>query len=61
MVGDSLEHDIAGAHGAGWRSVFIRGGLHADQFAQGDIIENIGALARDMDSPLPDYTLDLLR
>ena len=29
MVGDSPEHDIAGAHAAGWDSLFIHGGLHA--------------------------------
>lgn len=29
MVGDSPEHDIAGAHGAGWHALFIAGGLHA--------------------------------
>ena len=29
MVGDSPEHDIAGAHAAGWASLFISGGLHA--------------------------------
>jgi HAD superfamily hydrolase (TIGR01459 family) len=29
MVGDSPEHDIAGARACGWQSLFIRGGLHA--------------------------------
>lgn len=33
MVGDSLEHDIAGAQGAGWDSLLIEGGLYADTFA----------------------------
>jgi ribonucleotide monophosphatase NagD (HAD superfamily) len=33
MVGDSLEHDIAGAHTAGWDSLLIEGGLYADAFA----------------------------
>jgi len=33
MVGDSLEHDIAGAHTAGWDSLLIEGGLYADDFA----------------------------
>jgi ribonucleotide monophosphatase NagD (HAD superfamily) len=27
-VGDSVEHDIRGAHGAGLRSVLIAGGVH---------------------------------
>ncbi len=33
MVGDSLEHDIAGAQKAGWDSVLIEGGLYRDAFA----------------------------
>lgn len=33
MVGDSLEHDIAGAAGAGWDSVLVGAGLYADRFA----------------------------
>lgn len=33
MVGDSLEHDIAGANTAGWDSLLIEGGLYADAFA----------------------------
>lgn len=33
MVGDSLEHDIAGAHTAGWDSLLIEGGLYGDAFA----------------------------
>lgn len=37
MVGDSPEHDIAGAAAAGWDSLFIAGGLHAD--ASGDLFE----------------------
>ena len=33
MVGDSLEHDIAGAQKMGFASAFIRGGIHANDFA----------------------------
>ncbi|MEM9438513.1 MAG: TIGR01459 family HAD-type hydrolase [Pseudomonadota bacterium] len=32
MVGDSLEHDIAGAAEAGWDSVLVGGGLYAESF-----------------------------
>lgn len=60
-VGDSLEHDIAGAHAAGWRSAFIRRGLHAESFRSGDVLETLAELARSMDTPLPDFTLDYLR
>ena len=34
-VGDSLRTDIAGAAGAGIDSVFVCGGIHADEFAGG--------------------------
>ena len=61
MVGDSLEHDIAGADAAGWHSVFICGGLHAARFRSGDIASNVAALADAMATPLPRYTLDTLR
>ncbi len=32
MVGDSLEHDIAGALEMGFASAFVRGGIHANDF-----------------------------
>lgn len=35
MVGDSLEHDVAGAAGLGISSLFVRGGLHAADFIEG--------------------------
>jgi ribonucleotide monophosphatase NagD (HAD superfamily) len=34
-VGDSLEHDIAGAAGAGVDGVFVEGGIHAEELAAG--------------------------
>ncbi len=61
MVGDSLEHDIAGASNAGWKTAFVRGGLHRAVFAAGDISGNLAALARSENAPLPDYTLELLK
>jgi ribonucleotide monophosphatase NagD (HAD superfamily) len=33
MVGDSLEHDVAGANAAGWTSVLLTRGIHADRLA----------------------------
>lgn len=36
MVGDSMEHDIAGAQGVGWDSLLIEGGLYADRFEGSD-------------------------
>ena len=38
MVGDSPEHDIAGGHGAGWRTCLVRGGLHADALSDDDAV-----------------------
>jgi len=61
MVGDSLEHDVAGAHAAGWRSVFVRSGLHADSFCAGGIEETITNLSRAIGAPLPEFTLETLR
>ncbi|MEO0484494.1 MAG: TIGR01459 family HAD-type hydrolase [Pseudomonadota bacterium] len=45
MVGDSLEHDIAGAAQAGWDSVFVGGGLYADTFSTGDWAQALATLA----------------
>lgn len=56
MVGDSLEHDIAGGHGAGWSTAFIRGGLHASAFS-GDTDGTIRRLAEKDHAPLPTYHL----
>lgn len=58
MVGDSLEHDIVGGHAAGWATAFIRGGLHADAFAQNvNIPQTITRLAAADKAPMPTYTL----
>ncbi|QBY00484.1 TIGR01459 family HAD-type hydrolase [Rhodophyticola sp. CCM32] len=50
MIGDSLEHDITGAAKAGWRSVFIQGGLYRKAFAGGATPAD---LARAANSPSP--------
>jgi HAD superfamily hydrolase (TIGR01459 family) len=58
MVGDSLEHDIAGGHGAGWSTAFIRGGLHAAAFTGGvDVTDTIARLAAEDTAPMPTFTL----
>lgn len=62
MVGDSLEHDIAGAKAAGWDAAFVEGGLHAAAFAASDAPEAIlTRLTRAESVPLPEYTLPELR
>lgn len=59
MVGDSFEHDIAGGHNAGWKTLFIRGGLYAEHFAESaDIHSPIAKLAAKTKAPLPDFTID---
>ncbi|MFT5527824.1 MAG: HAD superfamily hydrolase (TIGR01459 family) [Pirellulaceae bacterium] len=64
MVGDSLEHDIAGAHSAGFKSAFIRGGLHAGDFAEAvnneTISRTIEDLAAQHGSGIPTYSLEFL-
>ncbi|MCH2078002.1 MAG: TIGR01459 family HAD-type hydrolase [Rhodobacteraceae bacterium] len=45
MVGDSLEHDIAGASAAGWDSVLVGGGLYAETFNAAPWQEALTALA----------------
>ncbi|MFK7838397.1 MAG: TIGR01459 family HAD-type hydrolase [Sulfitobacter sp.] len=50
MIGDSPEHDIAGAQTAGWDSLFIHGGLHAGH--EHDLFQG---------TALPTYSLPHLR
>jgi HAD superfamily hydrolase (TIGR01459 family) len=52
MVGDSPEHDIAGAKTAGWHSLFICGGIHAAQDDMTHLFAN---------TALPEYALPTLR
>ena len=61
MVGDSLEHDIAGASRAGWHSVFVRCGLHAGRFEDGAVLDRLAALADRLNTPPPEFTLDHVR
>jgi HAD superfamily hydrolase (TIGR01459 family) len=61
MVGDSLEHDIAGGHAAGWSTAFVEGGLHRARFAGGDPAAALDALLAQEGAPAPTYTLPLLR
>ena len=60
MVGDSLEHDIAGAHGAGWDSVFVQGGLMRGKFAAGDASHILAELCAAEGVPAPTYQMELL-
>ena len=62
-IGDGLETDIAGAHGAGIDSLFVLGGLHAESLS-----ETGAAPARDQLQPLfersghaPSYVIPYLK
>ena len=60
MVGDSLEHDIAGAQTAGWDNLLIEGGLYAAAFATSDAQTTLDALVREKGCAPPTYRMDLL-
>ncbi|MFP7672502.1 TIGR01459 family HAD-type hydrolase [Marivita sp. S0852] len=62
MVGDSLEHDVAGGIAAGWSTAFIEGGLHANRFAHADdSLDALRSLAAAEGAGLPTFTLSILR
>ncbi len=55
VVGDGLETDIRGAHAAGMASLWVRGGLHADELTGGQ--EPLLRAAQ----VCPDYVMERLR
>lgn len=62
-IGDSLEHDVAGAQRAGWRTLLVTGGLHRDTLFRA--ADRPGVLRRLMavhgvEQP-PDAVIDFLR
>lgn len=61
MVGDSLEHDIAGAQRAGFRSAWVRGGIHAGAFAEPSdevrLASTTQELAQEKGVEPPDFSL----
>lgn len=61
MVGDSLEHDIAGAQHAGWDSCLVQGGLYAKDFATGERADTLARLVTEKGCKHPTYTLGELR
>ena len=61
MVGDSMEHDIAGAHAAGWDSLLVQGGLYADRFRDADGETVIAAIAAEKSCDPPTYRIEGLR
>lgn len=61
MVGDSLEHDIAGANAAGWATCFVEGGLHAADLVTGDPDGALQHLVATHRAPTPDYAISRLQ
>lgn len=57
MVGDSLEHDIAGAHTAGWDSLLIQGGLYTEAFATDDNDATLARLVAAQNCQPPTYRM----
>lgn len=60
MVGDSLEHDIAGAHSAGWASLLIQGGLYAERFAAGSAERMLETLCTETGVAPPTFRMETL-
>jgi len=61
MVGDSLEHDVAGAEDAGWDSLLIQGGLHARELSGGNVDEALERLAVESGCQPPTYRMGSLQ
>ena len=64
MVGDSLEHDIAGGQNVGFKTLLVRGGIHTKDFpceaSRPQILSTLQSLAARHDLQAPDFSLDLL-
>lgn len=62
LVGDSIEHDIAGGAAAGWSTAFVQNGLHAAAFAHAaDPLGTLQAMCKAHGCPLPDFIFPTLR
>ena len=61
MVGDSLEHDIAGAANAGWSTLFVRGGIDAAAFTFGEVQYNLDRLLTTKQMVAPNFSIQTLR
>lgn len=61
MVGDSMEHDIAGAQAAGWDSLLVQNGLYANRFAKSDPDKILQEITAENSCYPPTYTIESLR
>ena len=64
VVGDSLEHDIAGGQNVGFRTALIRGGIHTNDFPDEASSDQINATLRSLAEQHgiqpPDFSLKIL-
>ncbi len=60
MVGDSLEHDIAGAKNIGWDSLLVTGGLYAKMFEYAEPKTTLEDLLRFTGCQAPDFLIHKL-
>ncbi len=65
VCGDMFATDIAGGSAYGFKTLFVRNGVNADEFARAETATQIEArialLAEQAHAPMPDYSIDLLR
>lgn len=61
MVGDSLEHDIAGGHAAGWDTLLIQSGLYSADFNQGSHDAVLARLVAEKSCETPTYSIEQLK
>lgn len=57
MVGDSLEHDVAGSNRVGWDSLFIQSGIAKAHFVDGNAKEILDKLISEYGGPAPNYQM----
>ena len=64
VVGDSLEHDIAGGQNVGFKTALVRGGIHANDFPDDVDADQIHATLRSLTAQRgiqpPDFSLRFL-
>lgn len=64
VVGDSLEHDIAGGQYVGFKTAFVRGGIHTSDFPDSAGNDQINATLRSLAEQHgiqpPDFSLKIL-
>ena len=61
IVGDSLDHDIAGAQAVGCDSVLIQKGLYASAFSNADHDIVLETLLKDRACQPPNYSIEQLQ